>query len=94
MSKALTGGMTLVLSIWDDHSVDMLWLDSDYPTTADPTAPGVARGTCSTDSGKPDDVENNSPDSYVMFSNIKFGDIDSTYGEFYVEPKEKSRWTQ
>ena len=35
MSKALTGGMTLVISIWDDHAVNMLWLDSDYPTDRD-----------------------------------------------------------
>lgn len=88
MSKALTGGMTLVISIWDDHDVNMLWLDSDYPTTADPSAPGVSRGSCSTDSGKPEDVENNVPDSHYIVSNIKFGDIDSTYGEYYNAPKQ------
>ena len=38
-----------------------------------------ARGSCSTDSGKPEDVENNYPDASVVFSNIKYGDIDSTY---------------
>merc|ERR1712113_982921 len=70
MSKALSGGMVLVLSIWDDHAVNMLWLDSDYPPEKDPSAPGVARGTCSTDSGKPDDVESQHPDSHVIFSNI------------------------
>lgn len=80
MSRGLSDGMTLVMSIWDDHDVNMLWLDSDYPTDADPSQPGVGRGTCSRDSGKPDEVENQHPDAYVAFSNIKYGDIDSTYG--------------
>lgn len=31
----------------------MLWLDSDYPLNMDPSAPGVGRGPCSRDSGKP-----------------------------------------
>lgn len=92
MSKALNGGMVLVLSIWDDHAVNMLWLDSDYPTDADPSKPGVSRGTCSKDSGKPEDVESQHPDAHVIFSNIKFGDIDSTYGEYYNAPK--TYWTQ
>jgi cellulose 1,4-beta-cellobiosidase len=49
--------MVLVLSIWDDYDVNMLWLDSDYPTTASASAPGVNRGPCATTSGKPSDVE-------------------------------------
>ena len=24
-------GMVLVMSLWDDHDANMLWLDSDYP---------------------------------------------------------------
>ena len=71
--------MTLVLSIWDDHAANMLWLDSTYPTDADPTQPGVVRGSCPTDSGVPSEIEAAHPDSYVKFSNIKFGDIGSTY---------------
>merc|ERR1712100_887675 len=58
MDAAMERGMVLVLSLWDDHDVDMLWLDSDYPTNEDPSKPGVARGTCSKDSGKPSDIEN------------------------------------
>lgn len=79
MSKALSEGMVLVLSIWDDHDVDMLWLDSTYPVGS--TKKGAQRGSCSTDSGKPDDVENNDPNSSVTFSNIKFGTIGSTNAE-------------
>ncbi|KIY62172.1 glycoside hydrolase family 7 protein [Cylindrobasidium torrendii FP15055 ss-10] len=79
MGDALERGMVLVMSIWDDHAVNMLWLDSTYPTDADPAKPGVARGTCATDSGKPEDVEKNSPGASVKFSNIKLGSIGSTY---------------
>jgi cellulose 1,4-beta-cellobiosidase len=31
MSAALADGMVLVMSLWDDHSADMLWLDSILP---------------------------------------------------------------
>lgn len=79
MGAAMNSGMVLVMSVWDDHAVNMLWLDSDYPTTADPSTPGVARGTCSTSSGKPSDVESNSPNASVTYSNIRFGDIGTTY---------------
>lgn len=36
-------------------------------------------GTCAPDSGNPEEVESQHPDSKVVFSNIKFGAIDSTY---------------
>jgi len=72
-------GMVLVMSLWDDHAVYMLWLDSDYPTTADPTKPGIARGSCATSSGRPTDVEKNYPNSNVVYSNIKYGAIGSTF---------------
>merc|ERR1712039_75787 len=78
MDAAMEKGMVLVLSLWDDHKVNMLWLDSTYPVGS--SAPGAARGTCSTDSGKPEDVENNAPSSSVKFSNIRFGEIGSTDG--------------
>ncbi|KIY52887.1 cellobiohydrolaseI [Fistulina hepatica ATCC 64428] len=79
MGDAFANGMVLVMSLWDDYSVDMLWLDSDYPTTADPSTPGVARGTCSTSSGVPATVESEYPDVSVTYSNIKYGPIGSTY---------------
>ncbi|KZV94032.1 cellobiohydrolase I-I [Exidia glandulosa HHB12029] len=79
MGSAMAKGMVLVLSVWDDHAVNMLWLDSTYPTDADPSQPGIARGTCSTDSGKPTDVETTNADATVTYSNIRFGDIGSTY---------------
>lgn len=79
MGKAMDNGMVLVMSLWDDYAVNMLWLDSDYPTNVPATNPGVARGTCPTDSGVPATVEGQSPNSQVVFSNIKFGSIGSTY---------------
>ncbi|KAG8980251.1 Exoglucanase 1 [Tulasnella sp. JGI-2019a] len=87
MGDAMARGMVLVLSIWDDYAVNMLWLDSDYPTTASPTAPGVARGSCATTSGKPADVEAAGGSVHVIYSDIRFGDIGSTYtGDAYVAP--------
>jgi cellulose 1,4-beta-cellobiosidase len=79
LGNALANGMVLVMSLWDDHAAHMLWLDSNYPTTASPTQPGIARGTCPTTSGVPGTVESMYPNAYVKFSNIKFGDIGSTY---------------
>ncbi|RPD59301.1 cellobiohydrolaseI [Lentinus tigrinus ALCF2SS1-7] len=79
MGDAYDTGMVLVMSIWDDHEAKMLWLDSDYPTDKDASTPGVSRGPCATTSGVPTDVESQSPDATVVFSNIKFGPIGSTY---------------
>ncbi len=79
MSSAMEDGMVLVMSLWDDYYANMLWLDSDYPLNKSPSTPGVARGTCATTSGVPATVEANSPDSYVIYSNIKVGAINSTF---------------
>ncbi|KAJ7648326.1 cellulase [Mycena polygramma] len=79
MGASLKKGMVLALSIWDDHEADMLWLDSDYPTTADPTAPGVSRGPCSATSGDPKTVESTEASDSVTFSDIKFGPLGSTF---------------
>ncbi|KAJ5550798.1 hypothetical protein N7535_001262 [Penicillium sp. DV-2018c] len=80
MGKGLAEGMVLVMSLWDDHNSNMLWLDSEaYPVDADPSQPGVARGTCATTSGDPSTVESESGSATVTFSNIKVGPIDSTY---------------
>ena len=79
MSQSLEHGMVLVMSLWDDHDVHMLWLDSNYPTDKSPSSPGVARGTCPTTSGVPSDVESGYPDASVRYFNIKYGEINSTY---------------
>ncbi|PIL25014.1 hypothetical protein GSI_12902 [Ganoderma sinense ZZ0214-1] len=79
MGEAFDQGMVLVMSVWDDHEANMLWLDSDYPTDANPSSPGVSRGPCATSSGVPATVESQSPGATVVFSNLKFGPIGSTY---------------
>ncbi|KAG5634709.1 hypothetical protein H0H81_001041 [Sphagnurus paluster] len=40
----------------------------------------LEHGTCATTSGKPADVESPSPNASVTLSNIRFGEIGSTYG--------------
>lgn len=79
MGDAFDRGMVLVMSIWDDYAAQMLWLDAPFPVGADPSKPGVVRGTCAADSGNPTVVESQSPNSKVIFSNIKFGALGSTY---------------
>ncbi|KDQ64435.1 glycoside hydrolase family 7 protein [Jaapia argillacea MUCL 33604] len=77
--QAFGRGVVLVMSIWDDYAANMLWLDSQYPTNVPATNPGVTRGTCATTSGVPADVESQQASASVTYSNIKFGDIGSTY---------------
>jgi len=79
IGAALKKGMVLVMSIWDDHSADMLWLDAPYPPTKSASAPGVTRGTCSADSGVPATVEAASGSASVTYSNIKWGPLNSTF---------------
>jgi len=79
VGDAFDRGMVLVMSLWDDHEVYMLWLDSDYPVDQPVSKPGIARGPCPTSSGRPTDVENQFPHSSVVYSNIKYGAIGSTY---------------
>ncbi|ESZ97145.1 cellobiohydrolase precursor [Sclerotinia borealis F-4128] len=78
MSAAFKSGMVLVLSIWDDYYANMLWLDSTYPVGS--TAVGGPSGSCGTRSGVPADVEGSAAGAYVVYSNIKVGAINATYG--------------
>ncbi|KAF6810005.1 cellulose -beta-cellobiosidase [Colletotrichum plurivorum] len=79
MADALSKPMVLVMSLWDDAFANMLWLDSAYPLDRDESEPGVARGSCPRDSGKPDEVRQTAKNAKVTFSNIKFGPVGSTY---------------
>merc|ERR1711990_323076 len=78
VEKAIDAGVVLVMSLWDDHYANMLWLDSTYPVGS--TDPGTYRGACSADSGDPKDVEEKQAKAHVKFSDIKFGPIGSTTG--------------
>ncbi|KAG8917859.1 Exoglucanase 1 [Tulasnella sp. 417] len=77
MGQSLARGGVLVLSVWDDYAVNMLWLDSQYPT--DCTKDGCYRGTCPTTSGVPAEIEVSAASATVTYSNIRVGDIGSTY---------------
>jgi len=75
MGAALSDGMVLVLSLWDDPLSHMLWLDSTDPPGS--TAPGAKRGPCATDSGDPAKIEPGSK-AYAIYSNLRWGEIGST----------------
>merc|ERR1712080_34828 len=79
MGDSLERGHVLVMSMWDDHDANMLWLDSNYPLDKDPSVPGVNRGPCPEDSGVPADMEANYPDATVIYGKIRFGELGSTY---------------
>lgn len=67
MGNALRRGMVLIFSIWNDSSQFMNWLDS-----------GNA-GPCNSTEGNPDSIQTQHPETSVTFSNIRWGDIGSTY---------------
>ncbi len=70
---ALDRGMVLVMSLWDDAEANMNWLDSDYPAGKSPSKPGVNRGPCASDTGKPAFLRSKFPDARVTYSEIKAG---------------------
>lgn len=78
MGHWMDRGMVLSMAIWVDPDEHMLWLDS-YDQNEDPSQPGVEHGPCAPDTGKPSDVTSQQPDATVTFSNIRIGDIGSTY---------------
>jgi cellulose 1,4-beta-cellobiosidase len=80
MGKAMGRGMTMVLSLWDDHEVGMIWLDATDPYPIPPGKYGAPRGTCNQTSGNYTFVEKFHGDSYVLFSDIRYGEIGSTGG--------------
>merc|ERR1712217_272401 len=78
MSEALDRGMVLVMSLWDDTTANMLWLDSAMGSGG-LQKPGVLRGPCSTDTGKPEEMRQKYPTATVSYMNIKYGEINSTF---------------
>ncbi|KAL4893494.1 concanavalin A-like lectin/glucanase domain-containing protein [Aspergillus ambiguus] len=67
MGEALGRGMVLIFSIWNDASGYMNWLDSG------------SSGPCSSTEGNPSLIQSAHPDTHVVFSNIRWGDIGSTF---------------
>jgi cellulase len=64
---ALTRGMVLIFSIWWDTSGNMTWLDSG------------SAGPCTADEGNPSVIQQVQPDTQVTWSNIKWGEINTTF---------------
>jgi len=79
LGASLARGHVLAMSLWDDHTANMLWLDSNYPTDVSTSQPGIIRGPCSTSSGVPSDVESQNASASVKYSNIRIGELGSTY---------------
>merc|ERR1712060_333962 len=72
MGAALERGMVLVLSLWDDTDVSMLWLDAAYPTNEQPGKPGVLRGPCPSDAtSEPTYLRATVPDAHAAFSQMR-----------------------
>ncbi|EJT82554.1 hypothetical protein GGTG_02527 [Gaeumannomyces tritici R3-111a-1] len=66
--EAMGRGMVLVFSIWNSLTGDnMNWLDSG------------AAGPCGPDEGSPEMVLARNPNVAVTFSNIRWGELDTTY---------------
>lgn len=70
MGEALARGMVLIFSLWWDKSSNMTWLDS--------AAEG--NGPCNATESNPTFIQQVQPDPQVTFSNIRWGDIGSTFG--------------
>jgi cellulase len=67
MGEALGRGMVLAMSIWNDAGEYMQWLD------------GEDSGPCNATEGAPAFIEANTPGTSVTFSNLRWGDIGSTF---------------
>jgi cellulose 1,4-beta-cellobiosidase len=70
LTTAMSKGMVLVLSLWDDGAANMLWLDSSYGGGA-----GALRGPCPTSSGVPATTRAQYPSDYVIYSDIQVAAI-------------------
>lgn len=67
MGESMTRGMVLVMSLWWDEGGFMNWLDQ-----------GEA-GPCNPTEGSPANILKVQPNPEVTFSNIKIGEINSTF---------------
>jgi cellulase len=66
--EALARGMVLAMSIWWDEVGNMTWLDGGHA------------GPCGDMEGSPQVIRMVEPNPEVTFRNIRWGEIDSTYG--------------
>jgi len=76
VGTALDRGMVLVMSLWDDPTSHLHWLDSSSPGMLPPNTPGYVRGPCTRAQGY--DVETVNQAAFTTISNIRYGPIGST----------------
>ncbi|KAI0593524.1 cellulase [Biscogniauxia sp. FL1348] len=69
MGDAMTRGMVLTFSLWWDENSNMSWLDG--------SAEGA--GPCNATEGNPESIRVIEPSPEVTFSNLKWGEIGSTF---------------
>ncbi|KAK0640704.1 concanavalin A-like lectin/glucanase domain-containing protein [Cercophora newfieldiana] len=67
MGESLKRGMVLIFSIWNSEGDFMEWLDSED------------NGPCNATEGDPANIVRNMPEVSVTFSNVRWGDIGSTF---------------
>jgi len=79
MGETLKRGMVLSLSVWDDASTQMKWLDSTFPPNQKKETLGVTRGPCNGSTSHPDYLHQHHQNAYVTYKNIKYGEIGSTF---------------
>jgi hypothetical protein len=82
MGQALDRGVVFVMSLWDDFLTSMNWLDSSQGK-----GKGSVRGPCDPDEGSPMLVRANNPDAYAKYTNIMYGDINSTWNSPSFKPE-------
>lgn len=80
MGEAMNRSLVLVLSLWDDEEVGMKWLDATDPFPIPSGKHGAHRGRCNQTEGDAKVVQKKHPGANVLYSDIRYGDIGSTYG--------------
>ncbi|KAI9158198.1 Endoglucanase EG-1 [Paramyrothecium foliicola] len=78
MGEHMSRGMVLAMSVWWDEGGYMQWLD------------GGNVGPCNATEGAPSNIRDIQPDAAVTFSNIKWGEIGSTFKGKDCVPRPKA----
>ena len=86
MGESLARNAVLVISLWDSLNGGMDWLDG--LEGSNPSSPGALRGPCAAG----EDVSD--PAASVTFSNIKVGDLNSTFVQPVTPPPSQIHYGQ
>ncbi|KAG8917059.1 hypothetical protein FRC01_002691, partial [Tulasnella sp. 417] len=70
VGESLKRGVVLSFSILDDWDRHLQWLDGTWPADWPPSMPGITRGGCPANSGDPENLRVEVPNSRVIISNI------------------------